>query len=92
MSCLSASIRRYDAGVIAHIVSEDLLKAQVATTERPRVKVGIVCSLHEELAIRFAKDKLVWEGETNAEGVVKYNTLISTGEWSLEEITIEELL
>ena len=55
-------------------------------------KVGVVCSVPEELAIRFAKNKLVWEGDTNNEGVIMYNTLIATGEWSLEEITIEELL
>ena len=57
-----------------------------------RAKVGLVCSIPEELAIRFAKDNLIWEGETNNEGVVLYNTLVATGEWSLEEITIEELL
>lgn len=60
--------------------------------EMLRAKVGLVCSIPEELAIRFAKDKLVWEGDTNNEGVILYNTLIATGEWSLEEITIEELL
>lgn len=68
------------------------LRAATILGERPQAKVGIVCSVPEEMAIQFAKDKLVWEGETNKEGVVIYNTLISTGEWSLEEITIEELL
>ena len=57
-----------------------------------KAKVGIICSIPQEWVIRFAKDKLVWEGETNQEGVVLYNTLTSLGEWSLEEITIEELL
>lgn len=76
----------------AHVECVDELSAHAQAGERLQAKVGIVCSIPEEWVIRFAKDKLVWDGDTNQEGVILYNTLISTGEWSLEEITIEELL
>ena len=79
-------------GLSAHIECEEKLSAYTKVGERLQAKVGIVCSIPEAWVITFAKDNLVWEGETNKEGVVIYNTLISTGEWSLEEITIEELL
>lgn len=44
------------------------------------------------LYIKWALDKLYWTEEDNKEGTVKYNTLTSSGEWSLKEVTIEELL
>lgn len=56
------------------------------------IKIGLVCSIPEELVIKFRENKLIWDGETNNNGAVLYNTLIATGDWSLEEITIEELL
>ena len=56
------------------------------------IKIGLVCSIPEELVIKFKESSLIWDGETNNKGVVLYNTLIATGDWALEEITIEELL
>lgn len=58
----------------------------------PQDMAARVLAFIKEYNIRFEKDMLVWEGDTNNEGVVLYNTLVATGEWSLEEITIEELL
>lgn len=75
-----------------YVECENIMTAHSRIGERLQAKVGIVCSIPEEFVVRFAKDKLVWEGDTNNEGVILYNTLVSTGEWSLEEITIEELL
>lgn len=42
--------------------------------------------------IYFDKDRLLWAGADNRVGVTKYNTLTSVGDWSLEQIEIEELL
>lgn len=42
--------------------------------------------------LRWTFDKLQWIGDDNNEGVIKYNTLTSSGKWELEEVIIEELL
>lgn len=55
-----------------------------------KVYCGMVCSVNKKDRILWAKDGLVW---VNPEvGIVKYNHLTATGDWSLSEITIEELL
>lgn len=92
MGCVAVNIAIACSSILPTITNIEKLSAKCAVGEKLRAKVGIVCSIPEELAIQFAKNKLVWEGATNNDGVVLYNTLISTGEWSLEEITIEELL
>lgn len=93
MGCLTADISRVTQNILPTITRKDALNGMITSRREPlRVKVGMVCSVPESMAIRFAKSNLVWEGDTNTEGVILYNTLISTGEWSLEEITIEELL
>lgn len=52
---------------------------------------GLICSINGEAIIRFEKDKLTWNNkEDNQIGVTKYNLLIASGDWILEEI--EELL
>lgn len=83
MGCLKVNISR---------ATDPLLPVIAKLGEPLRAKVGMVCSISDAMAIRFAKDKLVWEGDTNAKGVVIYNTLVVTGEWKMEEIVIEELL
>jgi hypothetical protein len=56
------------------------------------VTSSVVCEIFESIIIRFAEKNLIWDGETNKEEVILYNTLIATGDWKLEEVTIEELL
>ena len=56
------------------------------------VSFGIICSIGEAYILRFEKATLTWNDADNREGVTKYNTLIASGNWSLEEIEIEELL
>jgi hypothetical protein len=56
------------------------------------VSCGIVCSIFDPTIIKFTNDKLVWLDEENMAGIIKYNTLKSLKEWTLEEIEIEELL
>ena len=56
------------------------------------VSAGVVCDVAGGAYIRFKDDILVWIGDDNNEGVMKYNVLTATGAWSLEEVEIEELL
>lgn len=61
-------------------------------TPKMNVDFGIVCTIGGDYILRFGKAILTWDEADNREGVVKYNTLIASGDWSLEEIQIEELL
>ena len=54
--------------------------------------IGEVCLANGDYVIRWAKPLLEWAGDDNREGVVKYNILTASSDWSLEEIIIEELL
>lgn len=54
--------------------------------------VGIICTPNTGIYIRFDKSLLSWLGADNREGVTKYNTLFASGDWSLDEVQIEELL
>lgn len=56
------------------------------------VSASVVCEVAGGAYIRFKEDILVWVGNDNNEGVIKYNVLTATGAWSLEEVEIEELL
>lgn len=58
----------------------------------PKVTSSIVCDVGVGEFVRWALESLQWLGEDNQVGVTKFNTLIASGEWSLEEVTIEELL
>ena len=91
--------KKIDANIgIAAALIKAVVKVQqrvVASTsvgERVQAKVGMICSIPEKFVIFFTKKGLRWEGETNQEGVILYNTLAVTGEWSMEEIEYEELL
>lgn len=50
-----------------------------------------VCTIPSTF-IRFKDNLLSWYGTDNNEGVIKYNILTASGEWSLEEVEVEELL
>lgn len=56
------------------------------------VTCSTICDVGIGEFVRFALSSLSWVGDDNNEGVTKYNTLISSGAWSLEEVEIEELL
>lgn len=53
---------------------------------------SIVCTIEGESGIRFTLSGLRWLEADNKVGTIKYNTLISTGDWSLAVVEIEELL
>jgi hypothetical protein len=58
----------------------------------PKVTSSIVCDVGVGEFVKWALESLQWLGEDNQVGVTKFNTLIASGEWSLEELEIEELL
>lgn len=94
-SAIIPTITRLSSAIIPTITVSEMHSLSATTSMRSEqltANVGIVCSIPEELIIRFAEKNLIWEGETNKEGVILYNTLIATGDWKLEEVTIEELL
>lgn len=80
--------------VIAEITRCDVMSAVELRdmTSRLAVDFGIVCTVGGDYVLRFEQAVLTWKQEDNREGVVKYNTLIASGDWSLEEVQVEELL
>lgn len=78
------------------VTAERVQMAVAATTERifenPKVASSIVCNVGVGEFVKWALESLQWLGEDNQVGVTKYNTLIASGDWSLEELEIEELL
>lgn len=61
-------------------------------TEPLKVRVATICGVNNEVILRFDYDRLTWLDEDNREGVIKYNILTASSDWSLEEVIIEELL
>lgn len=78
-----ASVSRMDAPIFAKSIRLD---APIEAT------CSIICDIGVGEFIRFALSTLQWVGDDNAEGVVKYNKLTASGDWSLEEVEIEEML
>ena len=73
-------------------ISESIRVFIKRTTEPLKVRVATICGVNNEVILRFDYDKLTWLDDDNREGVIKYNILTASSDWSLEEIIIEELL
>ena len=73
-------------------ISESIRVFIKRTTEPLKVRVATICGVNNEVILRFDYDKLTWLDDDNKEGVIKYNILTASSDWSLEEIIIEELL
>ena len=88
------SSERVDDMVV--VTSERMSMAIAVTTERigalPLVTSSIICDVGVGEFVKWALESLQWLGEDNKVGVTKYNTLVASGDWSLEEVEIEELL
>lgn len=54
--------------------------------------VKLICTANYLEVIEWAKSVLQWDSEDNVVGTIKYNTLIASDDWTIEEVTIEELL
>ena len=89
---LSASIINLVEPITTSITRRDGLQGVELrdTTSRLKVDFGVVCNVGGDYILRFEQAVLTWNADDV--GVIKYNTLFASGEWSLEEIEIEELL
>lgn len=79
------------------VVTSKRMGIEIAVTAEhigalPSVTSSINCDVGVGEFARWALESLQWLGEDNQVGVTKYNKLIASGEWSLEELEIEELL
>lgn len=98
MGCVIADIecRRLDTPIEVNGVARLDVPATAVYHGRLDTPIEVTCSIICDVGIgefiRFALSSLQWVGDDNNEGVTKYNTLISSGAWSLEEVEIEELL
>lgn len=91
MGCLKVITNRIGDGIHAHSarVGEgiQILADRIGGMS---VTCGLVCTVNSQDKILWSDKFLVW---LNTEvGIVKYNSIISTQDWKLEEVTIEELL
>lgn len=91
MGCLKVITNRIGDGIQAHSarVGEGI---QILSDRIGGMSVicGLVCTINSQDKILWSDKYLVW---LNSEvGIVKYNSIISTKDWTLEEVNIEELL
>ena len=94
VGCLSGSLLRRGEGLRGSIllIGESLSGSLLRRGEGLRGNLSMVCSVNKDAYIRFKEGFITWYGTDNDDGVIKYNTLIASGDWSLEEVEIEELL
>lgn len=96
MGCVVANVKcsRLDAPI--EVLTTRIDTPIFAKCQRLDVPIEVTCSIICDIGvgefIRFALSTLQWVGDDNAEGVVKYNKLTASGDWSLEEVEIEEML
>lgn len=80
MGCLNVTLNRIGSGISIH----------AKRVGGMLVTCGLVCTVNSKDKILWSDKYLVWLN--NEVGVLKYNSLISTKDWTLEEVNIEELL
>jgi hypothetical protein len=92
--CLSATVSRVGNGLKANvgIVDDGLIAVIGRVGNGLKANIGIVCSVSTKIYVRFKEGKLTWNGVDNNKGVIKFNTIFASGDWSLNEVQIEELL
>lgn len=91
MGCLKVITNRIGDGIHAHYarVGEGI-QIHADRIGGMSVTCGLVCTVNSQDKILWSDKFLVW---LNTEvGIVKYNSIISTKDWTLEEVNIEELL
>lgn len=96
MGCVIANVKCSRLDVPIEVVTTRIDTPIFAKCQRLDVPIEVTCSIICDIGvgefIRFALSALQWVGDDNAEGVVKYNKLTASGDWSLEEVEIEEML
>lgn len=91
MGCLSVTANRIGDGLQLYATRVGSgISVQATRMGGMSVTCGLVCTVNSQDKILWSDKYLVW---LNSEvGIVKYNSIISTKDWKLEEVTIEELL
>lgn len=91
MGCLNVTAKRIGDGLQldATCVGSGI-SVQATRMGGMSVACGLVCTVNSQDKILWSDKYLFWLN--NEVGVLKYNSLISTKDWKLEEVTIEELL
>lgn len=96
MGCVLANVKCQRLDVPIEVVTTRIDTPIFAKSIRLDAPIEVTCSIICDIGvgefIRFALSALQWVGDDNAEGVVKYNKLTASGDWSLEEVEIEEML
>ena len=92
--CLKARAYQIGGEIKTRCTPKNIIKSVATLLNQPLVvRCGIVCSINNsEYRLKFEKATLFWNDSENRVGTTKYNTLVATGNWTLEEIQIEELL
>lgn len=91
MGCLNVTAKRIGDGLQLDATRVGSgISIQATRIGGMSVICGLVCTVNSQDKILWSDKFLVWLN--NELGVVKYNSLISTQDWELEEVTIEELL
>ena len=85
ISCLNWFVRVEDVSPKANV-------NVILLTKPLQVRVATICGVNSDVVLRFDYDRLTWLDDDNREGVIKYNILTASSDWSLEEVIIEELL
>lgn len=91
MGCLNVTAKRIGDGLQLDATRVGSgISIQATRIGGMSVTCGLVCTINSQDKILWSDKYLVW---LNSEvGIVKYNSIISTKDWKLEEVTIEELL
>lgn len=98
MGCVIADIecRRLDTPIEVNGVARLDTPATAVYCGRLDTPIEVTCSIICDVGIgefvRFALSSLQWLDDENRVGATKYNTIMASGDWSLEDIEIEELL
>ena len=91
MGCLNVTANRIGDGLQLYATRVGSgISIQATRIGGMSVTCGLVCTINSQDKILWSDKFIVW---LNSEvGIVKYNSVISTQDWKLEEVTIEELL
>lgn len=91
---VTASAIIFSPIISAHKVDDNLKVISYDITEKQIEDVisSIICTVTALYFLYFKEKSIKWQKKDNNEGSIKYNTLIASDSWSLEEIEIEELL
>lgn len=91
MGCLNVTAKRIGNGLKldANRVGSGI-SIQATRIGGMSITCGLICTVNSQDKVLWSDKYLVWLN--NEVGVVKYNNLLSTKDWTLEEVNIEELL